>query len=710
MLLGELGNPTGPVVWKGGNNIFALEVYSEAIVDGFEFTHSPGVQGGAIWVAWKFWYEDPFQVIFKNCLIHGNTADYGAALQNRGQIVTLIHCTLAGNSATSFGNAIYNSGGLLHPARLTIVNSILWNSTGIAAEEISNNNFDSVDPLVNSSIVRGGQFASLNQDPLFSSGYRLNTLSPAVNGGITSTDLGVDLYGQPRPSAAHHDMGSEEFQDADADGLTDEWESAYGLDPNNAADAALDPDGDGLSNLEEFQQGKDPNDFYNGATPFLLIDSGNHQIAVANQFVAAPLVVKVADALLAGNPYSNATVTFSVLEGGAQLATTDQGTPQLATLVTVSTNPQGLAQVYLKLPEQSGVPVRIQAQTQNQSVIFTAYAQGLVSEWKFESVTPTLVNDTGGLNLNLVRKNGVEVATSAGFDGMTAASLDGTNDYLEISDPANGSLDFAQGQSFVLSAWFKTTASGHRRFISKGFWGWQNGYLLGIGLEEFGAGNGKVTFGMGAAGVRAQSFLIGTTGNFNDGQWHHAVAVYDAVSKTAKIYVNGQLQGLQKASGYGGTILSGNVLDTQTLNNVSGENSNPFHLGSHNGAQEFLQGNLDDVRIYRGTLTPQQILDLTNPDSDQDGLSDAWEQQIIDANLTDGITSLADVRPEDDFDGDGMSNFYEYKYGLNQLIDDSGGDKDGDGVLNKHDARPNNTAIGALTITITSPSNGVTLN
>ena len=46
--------------------------------------------------------------------------------------------------------------------------------------------------------------------------------------------------------------------DSDGDGMTDEWEKKYGLDPNDPADASLDKDGDEFTNLEEFVAKTDP--------------------------------------------------------------------------------------------------------------------------------------------------------------------------------------------------------------------------------------------------------------------------------------------------------------------------------------------------------------------------------------------------------------------------------------------------------------------
>ena len=48
--------------------------------------------------------------------------------------------------------------------------------------------------------------------------------------------------------------------DADGDGLPDEWERKFGLNPSDAADASLDSDNDGFTNLEECLAKTNPSD------------------------------------------------------------------------------------------------------------------------------------------------------------------------------------------------------------------------------------------------------------------------------------------------------------------------------------------------------------------------------------------------------------------------------------------------------------------
>jgi hypothetical protein len=49
--------------------------------------------------------------------------------------------------------------------------------------------------------------------------------------------------------------------DRDGDGLPNDWEELYGLDPDDAADAQIDLDNDMLTNLQEYAKDTDPNKY-----------------------------------------------------------------------------------------------------------------------------------------------------------------------------------------------------------------------------------------------------------------------------------------------------------------------------------------------------------------------------------------------------------------------------------------------------------------
>lgn len=93
-------------------------------------------------------------------------------------------------------------------------------------------------------------------------------------------------------------------------------------------------------------------------------------------------------------------------------------------------------------------------------------------------------------------------------------------------------------------------------------------------------------------------------------------------------------------------------------------------------------------RIMDGDVNGSLIVDIGayefkgNPDLDGDGLPDWWEQQIIDADPNDEISTLAEVSYYGDFDQDGLRNYLEYDMGTDPTSTDSDGDtlSDGDEV------------------------------
>lgn len=141
------------------------------------------------------------------------------------------------------------------------------------------------------------------------------------------------------------------------------WQMQYfghtGVDP------LADADGDRISNFDEFLADTDPNDVYS-PNPVLAIIGGNNQGGAVNQFVPAPLTVRVTN--IHGLALLNVPVRFAVSGGGGQLSLTNDGQGLVATVDT-RTNASGQAQVYYRQGASAPVTSTIIAQAVNQGRI-----------------------------------------------------------------------------------------------------------------------------------------------------------------------------------------------------------------------------------------------------------------------------------------------------------------------------------------------------
>lgn len=88
----------------------------------------------------------------------------------------------------------------------------------------------------------------------------------------------------------------------------------------------------------------------------------------------------------------------------------------------------------------------------------------------------------------------------------------------------------------------------------------------------------------------------------------------------------------------------------------------PFRLRVKIGNVTYLPIEMSGVANFVTRPGASSRVDLTlGVDSDGDGIPDSWERQLI-AGLGGGKT-LADINPNDDADGDGLSNLQEYLAG-----------------------------------------------
>lgn len=95
----------------------------------------------------------------------------------------------------------------------------------------------------------------------------------------------------------------------------------------------------------------------------------------------------------------------------------------------------------------------------------------------------------------------------------------------------------------------------------------------------------------------------------------------------------------------------------------------PFKLSVRIGTATFLPIEMSANFAQMGQPAQTTRLDLTlGEDTDGDGLPDAWERALL--ALKAG--SLKDINPDDDFDGDGLSNLQEYLAGTYAFDDKDG--------------------------------------
>lgn len=228
------------------------------------------------------------------------------------------------------------------------------------------------------------------------------------------------------------------------------------------------------------------------------------------------------------------------------------------------------------------------------STKFTLF-RGLVGYWAMNESANSWNGTSGEVKDFSVNGNN---GTGSGFTSSApstsskygnAGVFDGSNDYVNVGDPANGSLDFGTN-SFTVSSWFKnTTASSF--IVNKTSGSSTAGYEI---LAGPGAAYGDIQFRIwdGPNVVATQQTIHGT----NDNAWHMITAVVDRSTQIVTVYLDG---------------VSRTTDNISTVGSVS--NSANFEIGAR-GTNSFYNGSVDDTRVYNRPLSASEVTQLySNP-------------------------------------------------------------------------------------------------
>ncbi len=249
-----------------------------------------------------------------NSLLAGGGNANGAAICNLGT-ASIMSCTISGDAGNGGAGA---ASGVRHGAHgsgnggasslggtLAVANTIIAANTGNTAPDVEGA-FDSGGyNLVGVADQSSGFTATSDQvgtvaspidphlAPLQNNGgstdtMRLLLLSPALDQGKSfglfsdqrSLQRPVSYVFASAPGGDRADIGALEMNlisgsDADGDGMSDDFEIFYGLNPNNAVDANADIDDDGLTNAQEFRAGTNPLDAASGLRTSKVARNGN---------------------------------------------------------------------------------------------------------------------------------------------------------------------------------------------------------------------------------------------------------------------------------------------------------------------------------------------------------------------------------------------------------------------------------------------------
>ncbi|MFI5735447.1 LamG-like jellyroll fold domain-containing protein [Kribbella sp. NPDC051587] len=212
-------------------------------------------------------------------------------------------------------------------------------------------------------------------------------------------------------------------------------------------------------------------------------------------------------------------------------------------------------------------------------------------QWLMDEASGTTAGDANGAHPASWSASGV--SRVAGKTG-NAVQLNGTTGVLTASGPA-----VRTDGSFTVAAWVKPSAVGKSEVVISQDGSQVSGFRLGYAWDDlYGGYRWSVAMPVADSASAEVHTAVGPFDEPVAGAWTHVAAVYDAKDQTLRLYVGGQF-----------------VAETYHRSAWHAAGASRFGAGwtSAAGLRDFFTGAIDDVQMYSGVLTDQQISDLYLP-------------------------------------------------------------------------------------------------
>jgi hypothetical protein len=221
------------------------------------------------------------------------------------------------------------------------------------------------------------------------------------------------------------------------------------------------------------------------------------------------------------------------------------------------------------------------------SLSFYPYRTEVVADapylyWRLDEASGTTIADSGGSN------HPGTLTQSATYGQTGALGSEAANKAMSFSTGSiTANAAETQPDTFSVEAWVKTTSTTGGRNLGMGNAAGATASTT-VDRQLYLSPDGKVRFGVGA-----NKTTVASSAALNNGAWHHVVGTFTTGNNGMKLYVDGVLQGSDKAT----TALKTGYWRAGA-ETMSGWLGNPG---------QYYVGSLDELAVYDRVLTPAEV-------------------------------------------------------------------------------------------------------